>query len=419
MNRQNNRRTYGLLRFVPIILFCSISPTIAQTTAPIAATPSRSSAAFNIPNAAPFGSGRIYPPQDIPEDPATIAQQASCVIQIDAPSENTIPWPNNGYVAAGYSGGAPVAQFAVALVTSTVVIDEAATSLHFTAEQRQSQIRVHATAIGTQLFRLEVDLLKGDSTFPTDRAQKLISSLTDQLSRAFEQSADARRKAMSSQAAADAKDLVAMHAQLDDVRAKIRADQAQTSTVGNMMYGDPSNTLINARNNQQNAQTELDRNRAHLATIEPPSDSTLVGEWEALVKQDQQSVQELTAQNPSDPKLKEAQDKLVDAQTHLALAKQQTEMSTDNNQVYRRQEATNLKSTIADQESRLKQLNDTIAKLTDPNYQKALDEERGLQSLEQNVLNRLNELQNRITQMPVISDTASAVIFTVLDGKTN
>jgi hypothetical protein len=376
---------------------------------------SRQPAAFNIPSSIP---GRIYPQQDIPEDPATIAQQASCVIQIDTPSENAAPWPNNAYGTTGYFGGVPVAQFAVALVTSTAIIDQAATPLHLTTDQQQSQIRIHAYAIGAQLFRVEVDLLKGDSTFPADQAQKLISSLTDQLSRAFDQSVDVHRKVLASQAAADAKNLEAMRAQLNDIRAKIRADQAKTSTAGNM-YGDPASMLMNVRNNQQNTQADLDRNGTRLATIDPQSDSTLVNEWQALVNQYQQSVQELTAQNPADPKLKEAQDKLVDAQTHLALAKQQSETSTDNNQVYRRQEATNLKSTIADEESRLKQLNDTIATLTDPNYQKALDEERGLQSLEQNVLNSLNELQNRVTQTPAISDSGPAAIFTVLNGKTN
>jgi len=412
MNHPNNHPARRLLRSAAIVLLSSVPFATAQTTAPSNAMSARAPAAFNIPNTTPFGSSRIYPQQDIPEDPATIAQQASRVIQIDMTSENTTQWPSNGYGAT-----APVAQFAVALVTSTAILDEAAAPANFTSQQ-QSHVRIHAYPIGAQLFRLEVDLLKGDAPFDPDQSHKLVSSLTDQLSRAFSQSADAHRKALASQGAADAKDLAAMNAQLDDIRAKMRADQAKTAPAGNI-YGDPSSMLMNARNNQQTAQAELDRDRARLATIDPQSDSTLVSQWQALVNQYQQSVQELTAQNPSDPKLKEAQDKLVDAQTHLALAKQQTEMSTDNNQVYRRQEVTNLKSTIADQESRLKQLNDTIATLTDPNYQKALDEEHSLQSLEQNLLNRVNELQNRITQAPTISDSNPAVTFTVLDGKTN
>jgi len=179
-----------------------------------------------------------------------------------------------------------------------------------------------------------------------------------------------------------------------------------------------SSTLVNARNQRQSAIAELERNRTRLATIEPPASSTLESEWEGLVSQYQQQLQDLTAAraagNATDAQVKQVQGKLSDAQLHLATAKLQSDSSNDPNRNYRNQEASGLKATIADQESRLKQYDQTIAQLTDPSFLKALDEQRALQTLEQNLVGRVAELQSRITLVTATTDTSPAVTLTIL-----
>jgi len=420
MTYQKNQTLRNMLWTTGIVIVSAIAAA-GQATAPTAEPTNYQPPPTMDPTVMPpysYAGVGLRERPDVQEDPATIAQQYSCLIQIDGATSIAQPgWPANGYTTSNTFGVAPDSHFAAALVSSTAAIDAVAVALRITPQQRQEQVRVHATAIGLQLLRLEVDIEKGPNAFAAGDAQKLAEKLCDQLTQAFKQSADARNKSTQLQADQNEKDLSAMQKQLADVRAKLLADSQQTSTI-TPMYGDVSSTLVNARNQRQSAIAELERNRTRLATIEPPASSTLESEWEGLVSQYQQQLQDLTAAraagNATDAQVKQVQGKLSDAQLHLATAKLQSDSSNDPNRNYRNQEASGLKATIADQESRLKQYDQTIAQLTDPSFLKALDEQRALQTLEQNLVGRVAELQSRITLVTATTDTSPAVTLTIL-----
>ncbi len=414
-----HKRVRNGLCLIGGLVLASVSAATAQTTEPSGYQPPPTMDAGAMPT---YGSALLPQRADLQEDPASVQQQVSCVVQIDRPENlGTVAWPGGGYATSAYYPPTPDSHLAAAVITSTNTIDAAAGALGITPQQRAQQVRVHGTAIGSQLLRIEVDLEKGGTSFADGDAKKLLDKLCDQVIEAFKQSTQAKNKGLEAQAAQNQQDLAALEKQLADTRAALREEGQLTAGVS-PIYGDVNSMLANARMQRQQAASTLEQNQTRLAALEPTSSAALISQWETLVDQDQQRLAEVTAAhaagNASETQVNDAQARLLDAQTHLAEAKQQSDSPGDSNRSYRTQEVANLKTTIAEDQARVKQFDQTISQLTDPKYLKALDDQRSLQTLEQSLVARVGELQSRIAQSPAPASDSENVTLTVLDGKT-
>src|SRR5450432_2034269 len=184
------------------IFFCALLMigNIAATTAP-----ADDDSAPGAPTRFPFTWQRVANAQlpvtlpTIVDDPATVAQQASCVLQVD-----TGPRPNN------FIGGEIHADAGTAagILTSTILQDSAAkTALNFDPQQRQALVKVGAFPTSDQCVLLEIVLRKSETQYPSDAADKMMYAMANGLRAAMRQGIEAQTKAVSAELAAAEKEL--------------------------------------------------------------------------------------------------------------------------------------------------------------------------------------------------------------------
>jgi hypothetical protein len=388
----------GQARFYFLIIMAISSAAYAQpTTRPTTAPANPAAQQIMYPGApgdstAYYQQGRIiYRNIPVPvqpqEDPANIAQQASCVLQIDiaAPMNDWRADPNT----------------AASLLSTTILQDAAAKkALGLNVAQRQKLVNIVGYPAGDRCVRLDVYLRKGDVQYTPDAANKLMSTATDLLRSALQQSIDAQKKAAAEQMAAMLKDQDSIKQQLADVRKKLSDDRDQVSSVMPNAFGssDIGSMIQNLRSQKRNIERELTRMRNQLKNVEPPTTSPLAAEWQSVVDLRQSQLDQLKKAVqagkalPADVKEQEA--KLAEAKAQLAEAKQNDLLNTSNqnDQNYRISQARQLRTQIADQEDQLKPIDDQLDKLKDPAFAKVVDEINDLQMQQQQLQGRLNNI---------------------------
>lgn len=346
--------------------------------------------------------------------PADIAQQYSCVIRIDPDGEAAV---NVGY---GY-GMANDSQSAAALLTSTALADPAAEKvLGLSPEKRREMVVINVYPSGFRMARVEVILRKSaDAHYKPDASDKLMGALLDNLKAAYAQSAEASRKTIQARREPLEKELETAKKRADELRVKQR--EARTQTAGIIPnYGDPTTNLANLRQTKRNSETQLSGYRARLQALEPSS-GPLVKEWTDVLKLREQRLAELKAAvdkgTATAAEVTEQEAKLAEAKAQLTRATQDTSASDNGNARFRNNEATSLRTNIADAEDRLKQANEQIAKLEDPKFIALFEQLPEMQQEEQRVRNTISELTSRLEQIRRSTQVEGTVTVTVLDGK--
>ena len=357
-----------------------------------------------------FAGAAMLPYTVVPAD--QIAQQYSCVIRLDSVSDSTL-YINGSWIDS---------QSAVALLTSSALIDPAVKQvLDLSPSKRWEDVVVNVTAAGPRIARVEVILRKSaDGHYPDDGAEKTVKALIDRLKHAYEASNAAGKKAADARIKPIADELAETSAKLEDLRHRqrdIRARSANAAPNG-MMNGSMSGHVSNLRFQRAPLQSELTRNKARLAALQPPAPQT--AQWEAAVKARQKQLEDLQAaakeNKATAEQVQDAESKLADAQAQLAQASQP--QALDNSNQFRNSQIDQLKTTIADEESRIKDLDAQIAKADDPKLLEEVDSLPDLQSQEFQARNKISELQNRLENARRFSHDESEVTVTVLDGST-
>lgn len=349
--------------------------------------------------------GGVTPNTVVPAD--QIAQQYSCVIRLDSNSDSNV----NFYLLDSQS--------AVALLTSSALIDPVAKQvLDLSPERRWEQVVVNVTSAGSRLARVEVILRKAPgANYPADGARKSAAALIDRLKNAYATSAALSQKASQARIKPITDELAANSAKLDDLRRRERQikDLSADLSVNGAGFGNASNQLANLRMQRGPLQSELARNKARLASMEPPAPAA---KWEQAVKDRQKELDDVKASakagKATDEQVQDTESKLADAQAQLAQASQP--QVADNGNPFFRSQIAQLKSTIADEETRLKQLEADIAKINDPKLLEQIDSLPDLQSQEFQARNKMSELQNRLEQARRSSRDDPEITVTVLDG---
>jgi hypothetical protein len=389
------------------------------TTQP-ATRETRPAVVYLVPEGQPVYASRSgYASSFYPQLPTTsvpadqVAELYSCVIRIDSDAQS----PSPGFASVVSQDS----QAAAALLTSTALMDPAAKeAIGLSPAQRQASVVVNVLPVGPQMARVEVILKRGaGSHYAVGDAAKLGAALIERLKAALAESHEASRAAALARRQPIEKELATAKAKIDDIHAKQRAVRAHDPRSG---YSDPSMELNNVRNQKKSTESELARNRARLATLEPNT-APLIAQWNEIVTLRRKQLDDLKKAAPGqDPKasadaIRAAEDKLADAQAQLATARQATAPADGTNSNFRNNEIVNLHTTIADEENRLKDSNDQIARLQDPKYLALLDQLPEMQNEENRLRSQTFELQNRLDQIRRSTQDEGTVRVTVLDGQ--
>lgn len=341
-----------------------------------------------------------------------IAQQYSCVIRLDSTSDSNV----------NTNGNWMDSQSAVALLTSSALIDPAVKQvLDLSPPKRWEQVVVNVTAAGPRLARVEVILRKSaDAHFPDAGAEKTVKALIDRLKNAYEASSIAGKKAAEARIKPIADELTDASAKLEDLRHRERDIKARAADAApnGMMIGGMSSHLSNLRSQRGLQQSELTRNKARLASMQPPAPQT--ARWEETVKTRQKQLDDLQAaakeNKATAEQVQDAESKLADAQAQLAQASQP--QVVDNGNSFRNSQIEQLKASIADEDSRIKDLDAQIAKANDPKLLEEVDSLPDLQNQEMQTHNKISELQFRLDAARRSTHDDADVTVTVLDGST-
>lgn len=344
--------------------------------------------------------------------PEDASQRYSCVIRVDAPSDEV---GNVHYFSDWFDS-----QSAVGLLSSSALIDPVIKHvLDLSPAQRWEQVVVNVTAAGPRLARLEVILRKSpQARYPEDGAQKTADELLDRLKRAYEASAAAGRKAAEARLKPIADELAATSARYDDLRQRQRAIRARAAEaeVNSAYPAQAGNQLTNLRSQYKMLQADVARNEARLAAMQPPAPQT--SEWEQIVKTRQKQVDDLKARAKENKatadQVQDAESKLADAQAELEQARQPQTVDTGNRAV--ESQVAGLKATLADERVRLAQLDKQIAKTSDSKLQADIESLPDLQNREYQERNKVNDLQIRLDAVHRLAEEEPVVTVTVLDG---
>ena len=340
--------------------------------------------------------------------PDQIAQDYSCVIRLDSDSD----------LMPGFA--TPVdSQSASALVTSSALLDPATKSvLNLPPKQRWDSVIVNVSTAGARLARIEVILRKTGTHFPEDGAEKLVYELIRRLKSAYAASSEAAQKAAAARRDPVEKELADITAKADQLRQQQRDIHAQAASL-DVPNGQAAVQLNNLRSQKRNLEQDLARNRARLLVLEPAA-SPQVSEWAAVVKARQTELDQIKASAATNKatadQVQDAESKLAEAKAQLAQARQPQPQDNVNPQ-FRASELANLHASVADAESRLKQLDAQIDKLSDPKFQAAMDSLPDLQNAEFRYRNRAGELQQRLENIRRSTQNEGTVTITVLDGR--
>lgn len=325
-------------------------------------------------------------------EPGSVAQQASCVLQIEVNRDFGPPATEAGTAAA-------------ILNTSLIHDSVAGKVLKLNPEQRNALVVISASQTNERFLRLEVVRKKGDVAYAPDAANRMLWGLCDALQDALEQSARSQKEFLKHRNVEIERELAAAKARLAEVRAKLRECRAATSGISSA-YGDPQSALANVRSQKQSTEAELNRHRTRLKQMEP-SGGAITAEWESIVALRQGRVDELLKQKEAAnaAEIAEAQVKLAEAKAQLANAKQSAlEAAARAGRSY---DTSSIRTQIAECELRLKTYDEQLAKLEDPKYMEMFEQIPELQSQEQQLRSHIQNVSSRsaasarIEQSPV------------------
>lgn len=346
-----------------------------------------------------------------------VAEDYSCVIRLDGKDDQIVSRVFNGY-ANSYSSSVDTG-LAVSLLTSTAVMDPAASkTLKFAPDQRRDLVTVAGVPINNHLVRLEITLKKSAAAhYAPDAAQRFGAALVENLKAAFEQSGELSRKAAAANLEPEEKRLADSKARLAKLQAKERELRGQLTTFNGNSLIDINFSLTNLRNQKKNTESELARNKARLAELDPKNGPASQG-WADLVKLRQGRVAELK-KAPGDhaAEINEEELKLAEANAQLGLMRQQEAATNGTNQHFQMVEANNLRTAVSDEEDRLKQYNEQLAKLEDPKFAAELAELPDMSTEEQNLRNSIANMANRVEQLKAAQEADGPVTVTVIDGQ--
>ena len=393
-------------------------PEAARPTREPAARPQTRPAAQQLPGEPqPWPPGRYPGPQGVSVrvvPPEEVAQQASCVLQIEADA---------AYNPYGGSTAAIDARTAASVLRSTPVLEAAVKQAGGDGGGRRIQewLVVNAVPTGQRFLDVEVILLKGDPGNELDdqRAAKILSSLCKALEGALRESADGQLGHAERRRAKVEQEVDAARKRLNDVRAKLRQYRNETAALGQHGGGDVRYTLNNLRTQRQNYEQQLAGNRSRLKQLQP-STSPLVAEWRSVVELRQKQLDEAKEQAAAGKATKESvqerERRLEDAKAQLEVARRAAAAEADQTRV-RGGELASIENNIAQTEMQLRTVNDQLAKLEDPKTIEMLEEIPELQNEENRARNELNEATSRADQIRRSLDAGGEVSVRVLDGK--
>lgn len=342
------------------------------------------------------------------ENPSNIAQQASCVVQISGGEDLYQQQRNDAGTAA-------------ALLASSLVQDRAAReALNLDPQQRQAALSMGAFPSGDRTAMLIVVLRKTDTTYPPDSANKVMRAAVDALRNALAQQYAVQNHALTEQIDAQQASLAKLQSQEAALRQQLSDARKKTQDFSAGYNGyDVSNIESNLRSQRRNIMQELLRYRAQLAALRPTS-APAQSEWADVVAIREQRVADLRKQveagQAEASTLSDEQAKLAEAKAKLADAKSSAS-GNRNDANYRDQQAQNLQSQIDQQEALLKPIDDQLAQLDDPDFQKALSNIAGYLQQEQQLRNNINQLGAQITTLQMRSPI-SAPTVTILGEPT-
>jgi len=343
--------------------------------------------------------------------PEDVAQQATCVVQLDAD-------PATGPYGPGT---AMDARTAASILHSTPVVEGALKKLlgdQAPAARQQDWLVVNAVPTGQRFLELEVIFLKTDRgpEAGAGGASRLLSALCESAEAALRESADAQRQQASKRREKTAKELADARQRLADVRVKQRKYRAETASVS-LNGGDLRYAANNLRNQRQQYEQQLASHRARLKAIEPSS-SPLLAEWRGVLELREKQLDDLKEQASAG---KVGRDVVAAQERKVAEAKSQVESSRRAAEADSRRgrtgEIASLESQIDQTESQLKNINEQLAKLDDPKVIEMVEELPELQNEENRIRAELNELTSRDDQLRRAADAATDISLRVLDGK--
>lgn len=345
------------------------------------------------------------------ENPANVEQRASCLIQIDGLGTE--------YPQIGYEGGRGSRFDAQALsfLASTTALSEPAVqaSLKRKAGLVGRQVFIAAMPTGNRFVRLEVSLKKGDTNWADGDADSVLAALTERLLAAAKESRNAENAALAEKLASAKEQLNESKSRLQEIEDTLAAVHDAMGGSG-FQYGDPGHVVQNLRMQVEQMESEIDRQKARLATV---TDEPLIGA-EAEVKAAEKKLAKLTQEakngSVSAEAIAEAANALADAKEKVADARVQTAMN-GNPRANNRFEARNIRQNIAEQESRLRPLKSRLAKLEVPGMAAKLARFQEQQQEEQRLRQEVMQLGERVRLIQRAMRDCSAVTLVVLDGK--
>jgi hypothetical protein len=347
-----------------------------------------------------------------PETPPDIQQRASCVIQIDGDGADY-----RGYEA----GGARFDAAMVALLVSSTAMSEPVvqTVLKQNPGLVGRQVLIAAVPAGNRFVRLEVSLKKVAERWPNDAANSLLSALVDRLRTAAGDSQKAESKVRQAQLANLAEQLASVKKRRDEIGESLRSVRDALGQTGEF-FGDPTVTVHNLQSQKRQADMELARLKSRLAAMEDQDQQEAVGAWEAAVKSQEARLSLLKEMSKSGTanagKIAEQESKLAEAKSQLLTARAQS-LTSRRSRGYNLGEPRNLTSSIAEQESRMKQIATQLAKLDAPGMAEKLANYREQQQDEQRLQNEVAELSQRVNVVKGAARERGPLVITVLDGQ--
>lgn len=346
-----------------------------------------------------------------PFEPGEVAQRASCVLQVDAP---TVREPGQ---AAGIDPNT-----VVGLLNSSAVINAAAGDILKLdpAEQRQS-VALTAYATGPRFAHVEVWLKKGPNLAP-DAADALMRAAVERLRSAVGESVDVQRRSHDLRRASLEKELADARARMSANQKKIREYRQTAAAIGVSGYSDPMGALANLRQQRQQNETELARLRARLKAVEPGAASPLTAELEEIVRLRQQQLAEtrkrVEQKAASKQEVTEAELKVAEAKAQLAAQQRAAATSGESSRrSYSMQEASSLRAQVAEADERTKMVAEQVAKLEEGSFQALAEQYPDLQQEENRLRSQVSELTNRLETLRRTGQQDIDVRITILDGR--
>lgn len=405
-----------------VVALCIAASLLAQSTQPTTAPALQPAAPGSMPPGCPMLDSQgvryipipAYPPQ-LPygiapaymrETPPDVEQQASCVVQVNA--------------ASALSGRSDINSVPMLLSSTSLCNPVIRKTLDLPAGSLGKLVFITAQMCGGNMVRIDVSLKKTDKPYAPGAADALLAALTDRLRAALQQSAQADAKTSNAQLQSIADALDASRKKLAEISDSNRETRELISTSGSP-YEDPQSVIQNLRSQKRQIESELSRLKARQAALEPEKGAQdAVTAWEAAIDGQTMAVaraEALLKEGKGDlAKLTEAQTKLAQAKSQLAAARQQANTPTDQSR-YNQSEMRNLKTQIAEQEQRLKPIQEQLAKLDSPAVAAKLSAYRDNQQEEQRLRNEVSECTQRLMMLQRTLRDRGELTITVIDGQ--